>query len=61
VVALRFLAVLTVLAVAGAALGYLLTRDRRYLRFGLQVLKYAGLIALAVLALFALEEIAVVL
>lgn len=60
-VALRILAVLVVLLVCGAAFGYILTRDRRYLRFGIQVLKFAGLAALAVFALLALERVAIVL
>lgn len=57
--ALRVVALLAVLAVGGALVAFLVTRDRRYLRFAAQSLKYAVIVAALVLALFALERIAV--
>ena len=44
--ALRIAAILAVLATAAGIVLYLLTRDRKYLRFGFQVFKYAVIFAL---------------
>ena len=59
--ALRILAVLVVLLVGGALVTFLFTRDRRFLRFAWRVLKYGLVVAAIVLALFALERIAIAL
>ena len=57
--ALRILAVLVVLLVGGALVAFLFTRDRRFLRFVWRALKYGLVVAAVVLALFALERIAI--
>ena len=54
-----FVLALITLVVAGGM--YLFTRDRRYLRFVGQVLKYFVFILLGVLAFLALERFALVL
>jgi hypothetical protein len=61
VLALRVVAVLAVLAVGGALVAYLFTRDRRFLRFAWRALTYGVIAAALVLALIALERIAVAL
>ena len=56
-VVLRIVAFVVVILV-GAALGaFLFTRDRRFLRFAWQILKYGVLFAGVVLVLFALERV----
>ena len=55
--ALRIAAILVLLTVFGAALLYLLTRDRRYLRLAFQVFKYTVMFALFLLVLLALERL----
>lgn len=57
--ALRVVAVLAVLAVGGALVAFLFTRDRRYLRFAAQAVKYGIIVAALVLALLLLERVAV--
>jgi hypothetical protein len=59
VLVLRVLAVLVVLAVGGALVAFLFTRNRRFLRFAWQTFKYAVIVAAIVFALIALERIAV--
>lgn len=59
--ALRFVALLAVLAVGGALVAFLFTRDRRFLRFAWRAFKYGVIVAALILALFALERIAVAL
>jgi hypothetical protein len=54
--ALRIAGILVVLLVVGAIVAYFLTRDRRYLRFGFQVFKYALIFALLVFGLLILER-----
>ena len=54
--ALRIAGILVVLIVAGSVVSYLLTRDRRYLRFAFQVFKYALIFALLVFGLLVLES-----
>jgi hypothetical protein len=56
---LRIVAILTVISIGSGILAFLLTRDRRYLRFAGLVTKYALIFALAVLALFFLERVIV--
>jgi hypothetical protein len=59
--ALRIAAILTVLATAAGIVLYLLTRDRKYLRFAFQVFKYAAIFALLVFGLLVLERVIVLL
>jgi hypothetical protein len=56
---LRILAVLVVLTIAASLVTFLATRDRRWLRFAVQVLKYGVIVALAIVALIALERLLV--
>ena len=57
--ALRIAAILAVLGTAAGIILYLLTRDRKYLRLGFQILKYALLFALLVFGLLTLERVIV--
>ena len=57
--ALRIAAILVLLTVFSAAVLYLFTRDRRYLRLAFQVFKYAVIFALFLLSLLALERLVV--
>lgn len=57
---LRLLAILTVLAVAGGVAGYLLSGERKYLRFSFVLARYAIGVALAIFALLILERVAVI-
>jgi len=54
--ALRIAAILAVLATVAGIVLYLLTRDRKYLRFAYQVFKYALVFALLVFGLLILER-----
>jgi len=54
--ALRIAGILVLLVTAGGAILYLVTRDRRYLSFALQVFKYALIFALLMFGLLALER-----
>ncbi len=54
--ALRIAAFLAVLATAAGIVLYLLTRDRKYLRFAFQVVNYALIFALLVFGLLVLER-----
>ena len=54
--ALRIAAILAVLATAVGIVLYLLTRDRKYLRFAFQVFKYALIFALLVFGFLMLER-----
>jgi hypothetical protein len=56
VLALRIAGILVLLVAAGGAILYLLTRDKRYLRFALQVFKYALIFALLMFGLLILER-----
>jgi hypothetical protein len=55
--ALRVIALLVVLAVGASVVTFLVTRDRRWLRFALQVFKYGLVIALMIVGLLALERV----
>lgn len=57
---LRLLAVLTLIAVAGGVVAFLLTRNQRYLAFSWRLFRYALIIALFVFALMILERVAVI-
>ena len=54
--ALRIAGVLVVLVTAAGLVLYILTRDRKYLRFAFQVFKYAVIFALLVFGLLILER-----
>ena len=54
--ALRIAGILVVLVTVGGFVAYLLTRDRKYLRFAIQVFKYALIFALLVFGLLILER-----
>ena len=56
-VLVRLLLFLALAAIAVAAIVYLFTRDRRYLRFIGQVLKFTVLLLAIVLIFFAFERI----
>jgi len=58
---LRIVTILCLIALAVAAAFYFYTRDRRYLRFIGQTIKYFVFIMLGVLALMALERVALIL
>jgi hypothetical protein len=55
-VVLRIVAFAVVILIGGALGAFLLTRDRRFLRFAWQVFRYGVLFAGVVLLLFALER-----
>lgn len=57
---LRLLAVIVVIAVAGGVFAYLLTQNRKYLRFSWRVFRYSLIVALLVFALMVLERVAVI-
>lgn len=59
-VLVRLLLFLAFAAVAGAAALYLVKRDRRYLRFIGQVVKYTLLLLLGVLLFYALERLVLI-
>jgi hypothetical protein len=59
-VLVRLLLFLALAAVAGAAALYLVKRDRRYLRFIGQVVKYTLLLLLGVLLFYALERLVLI-
>jgi hypothetical protein len=57
---LRILGALLVITVGASAALYLVTKDRRWLRFSWQILKFGLIILLISLALVALERLATV-
>ncbi|MBK7471841.1 MAG: hypothetical protein IPI73_15765 [Betaproteobacteria bacterium] len=58
---LRIILVLSLIALAVSGALYLFTRDRRYLRFIGQTVKYVVFILIGVLAFLALERVLVML
>lgn len=54
--ALRIAAILVVLVTVAGVVLYLLTRDKKYLRFALRVFKYTLIFALLVFGLLILER-----
>ena len=56
-IALRLLVLLTALAIAVLAAGYLISGDRRYLRWARRTLVYAGAAALIFFAILLLERL----
>jgi hypothetical protein len=59
-VVVRLLLFIAFAAIAGAAALYFVKRDRRYLRFIGQVVKYTLLLLLAVLLFFAFERLVLI-
>lgn len=57
---LRLLAVLTLIAVAGSVLSYLMTRNAKYLHFAWRLFRYAVIVAFMVFALLIIERVAVI-
>jgi hypothetical protein len=55
---LRILGALLIVTIGASCAVYLVTKDRRWLRFSWQILKFGLLIILIVLALLALERLA---
>jgi len=56
-VALRLAGFLSLLVIGASLVTYLITRDRRWLRFGWQTLKYSLVLALIVAAFLVLERL----
>jgi hypothetical protein len=56
VILVRFLLFLALAAIVAAAVLYLFKKDRRYLRFIVQVIKYTIYLLAGVLVFFALER-----
>lgn len=56
---LRILGALLVITVGTSAAVYLVTKDRRWLRVGGQILKFGLVIILIVISLLALERLAI--
>lgn len=56
-IALRLLVILTAIAIAVCAAGYLISGDRKYLGWAMRVVKYAGAAALIFFAVLLLERI----
>jgi len=57
VLAFRIVGILVVLATLASLTLYLLTRDRRYLRFAIRVLQVAVIFAMFLFGLLALEHL----
>jgi hypothetical protein len=57
VLVLRLLGFLVVLIVGASAVVYLLTGNRRYLRFGVQVFKYGLIVGALIVAFIFLERL----
>lgn len=56
-VALRVVGFLVLIVIAGSIVVFLVTKDRRWLRFAWQVLKYALIVVAIALAFLALERL----
>ena len=56
-VALRLAGFLSLLLIGASLVTYLITRDRRWLRFGWQTLKYSLVLTLIVVAFLVLERL----
>ena len=53
----RVLGFLVLVVIAASGVTYLVTRDRRWLRFGWQLFKYSVILALIVLTFIVLERV----
>lgn len=58
--ALRILAYLAVAGIGTSLIAYVVSRDRRYLRYGWRILQYGVIFALVLFALMALERLILV-
>jgi hypothetical protein len=58
-VLVRLLLFLALATIAGAGLFYMFTRDRRYLRFIWQAIKYTILLLVAVMLFFVFERLVI--
>lgn len=58
-IVLRIFGALLLISVGASAAVYLVTRDKRWLRFAWQLVKFGVVILVIILALFALERFAV--
>lgn len=56
-VVLRLFGFLVLVLIAASGVTYLVTRDRRWLRFGWQLFKYSVILALIVIAFLVLERV----
>lgn len=56
----RIVVFLVALAIGGAFLFYVLTRDRRYLRLAWQIFRFSVVLLAVVMALFVLERLILV-
>ena len=56
-VVFRILGFIVLVVIAASGITYLITRDRRWLRFGWQLFKYSVVLALIVLAFVVLERV----
>jgi len=56
-VVFRILGFIVLVVIAASGITYLVTRDRRWLRFGWQLFKYSVLFALIVLTFVVLERV----
>lgn len=52
---------ISLVAIAVALGGYLVSRDRRYLTFAWQILKFSAVVAAAFLTFYALERLVLIL
>ena len=59
-VVFRFAGFLALIAIGASLLAYLLTQDRRWLRFSWQILKYGSILLLIVLSFLAVERLVLV-
>lgn len=57
---LRIIAILSVIAIAGGFLAFVMTGQRRYLAFSWNLLKYSVIVALILFALMGAERLLVV-
>lgn len=56
-VVFRFAGFLALIAIGASLVAYLVTQDRRWLRFSWQILKYGSILLLIVLSFLALERL----
>ena len=56
-IVLRVIGFLVLITIGASLVTYLVTKDKRWLRFGWQVLKYSLILLLIVLAFLALERL----
>ena len=56
-VVFRILGFIVLVVIAASGITYLITRDRRWLRFGWQLFKYSVVLALNVLTFVVLERV----